>query len=905
MKLFQSSLLLSTALADMYWQFPGGSNNRLNEPNRERRNANRLFDSQNNARQGFNQAGHYFYAGSTVDLQWTIQHSCGPDSNVNCNLVLQYGCHDLLRDGHTIQTIPDHDSRCKSGNCSSDVQFGMHESYDYYRQCALRERQKGLYPADRNINGETARFTRQENNGARYGYECNEERDYYPYWTPTIWKDIAVFVDSKDEMIDGKPICNFYQENSENQKGRAYCKVADSYLDKHYNAHRRDALIPLSEKRCNELRLEDPESEANWVVSEPHGIPVPACELNDYSRDNHHGNGDGENFGGYKWKIPTDFDHDQCTLRIRYNMTSADYDGWTTDYSYKIDTLKAMDREVPGSFHTPNNYRYKTVNRELAGVKNFNFSVKARNDAHIILKADNSKYMEIVIGGWANSRSVIRNRKQGTELTRKDERGVLNGNLYKNFSITWDDKDLVVLAEKLVLKNQAAMSNPRFANVDKDGVVGDDVGHWPGYPAVKALDGKSGSWQDLAHPPRQHMQSDFVVDVAPGTIIDTVKIKPRTNCCQWRYEKMAAFVNDVICLPKYSYNANRVRSDNELIFECPSEVDASQIRITNNPFKNCTEWKCREPVQIGELIISRKSDAEDPGSKQYIPLMTLEDYQSVLSNGTISIAQIATGWGATGSWFVDHDDEHEKSHGPDVWSFYGMDKFEARERGYYHQNDPQLKVFDDMDFKIALAYNTDQLGRVFEDRTHRISIRQAPSEVQDALADGKEIHNLNARGKIGNFVETYPNFEYEFVPKKLTANKGDYIHVQFSGSLTNDHGNDGSITFKEDTTRHELRGQDKYNLIAMSNSTSYTFDQDPSKVASVFGLSETDAMEMAFMGREGGGANNRVLQNTGDYFNLGLRKLEDTGSWYFYSPMNTRFGYRSQKGKLTVVDPAT
>jgi len=48
----------------------------------------------------------------------------------------------------------------------------------------------GLFLADQNLKGDSAIYTRQENQGTRYAYECNEERDYWPYVSP--WADIAI-----------------------------------------------------------------------------------------------------------------------------------------------------------------------------------------------------------------------------------------------------------------------------------------------------------------------------------------------------------------------------------------------------------------------------------------------------------------------------------------------------------------------------------------------------------------------------------------------------------------------------------------------------------------------------------------------------------------------------------------
>ena len=90
-------LLCMIVNGDIYMHFPPGSINKNREQNDATTNQNRLFDSQNNNNGGYHYCGsaevkeetdgYEFYVGTEIDIQWTVQHSCGPDSNVECNVV--------------------------------------------------------------------------------------------------------------------------------------------------------------------------------------------------------------------------------------------------------------------------------------------------------------------------------------------------------------------------------------------------------------------------------------------------------------------------------------------------------------------------------------------------------------------------------------------------------------------------------------------------------------------------------------------------------------------------------------------------------------------------------------------------------------------------------------------------
>eukprot|EP00912_Choanoflagellata_sp_UC4_P001276 UC4_evm1s798 len=218
-------------------------------------------------------------------------------------------------------------------NANEKQNRGLHESWEWYDECYRRERNRGLFTADQNLRRNnlgysSAVYTRQNPNNNRRGYECPEERDYWPYWHPSPWRDIAVLTDRLD-------LCPYFQSESQNTKSKYWCRNT---------ASNPRALRYNNEKQCIQQK-------GIWEKVNSHGLPPPECKQSSWSRVNHLGNGRFGQANTYNWSIPYDALADvygvdldgnlngneqnlKCVIRLRYNMTTDDYDGWKTDSNF-------------------------------------------------------------------------------------------------------------------------------------------------------------------------------------------------------------------------------------------------------------------------------------------------------------------------------------------------------------------------------------------------------------------------------------------------------------------------------------------------------------------------------------------------------------------------------------------
>ncbi|XP_068712154.1 protein DD3-3-like [Montipora foliosa] len=387
--------------ADIYLHFPSGSNNRLNGNGANVRNANRLFDSQNNGKAGYNvgdsgsnnpgeniaetrQRPLEFYmsgsnknASTEVDVMWTNQHGTGfkTDDRVETQVILQYMCQPYPKgqvnninndfDYYTIRNGGNRNSQRYRKDQREDRTMkkdrGLHEPKEYYNAYERRERNKGLFVASQQLKGDSPKHTRQNANGNRRGLEVPEERDYFPYWGPTPWRDIAIMVSNKETMdvmkryvesaefhekwlcmmengLRGEASCprtpprnrpaqkcvaRFISRESCEKGGGKWTKVHINYkeiLKTDFNTSNDQVLKGVAYESHKITQGTENKEQLLLKVDKPEVIYAPSTVVN------HNGVNMQGKFSSFKWKVPFFSSQitQRCVLRIRYNITTDD-----------------------------------------------------------------------------------------------------------------------------------------------------------------------------------------------------------------------------------------------------------------------------------------------------------------------------------------------------------------------------------------------------------------------------------------------------------------------------------------------------------------------------------------------------------------------------------------------------
>ena len=107
------------------------------------------------------------------------------------------------------------------------------------------------------------------------------------------------------------------------------------------------------------------------------------------------------------------------------------------------------------------NYNYILITPEILN-NSFELNVKAPNDIHINITNVNVEY-EVVLGGWNNTKSVI--KENGREIVILNQTGVADGNNYNNFQIKINDDVLSVIKNNELLMSTKIQNNFEIKNI--------------------------------------------------------------------------------------------------------------------------------------------------------------------------------------------------------------------------------------------------------------------------------------------------------------------------------------------------------------------------------------------------------------------------------------------------------
>ncbi len=298
------------------------------------------------------------------------------------------------------------------------------------------------------------------------------------------------------------------------------------------------------------------------------------------------------------------------------------------------------DGEGIGIFNkiiTKNKYDYKQLGGLITNLSDIVFEVTAKNDAHIALGETTNhdgQHYEIVIGGWANSSSVIRSSNQGQNLVTHNERilkrDMINGLKWDYYRVTKSNGTFESTPFKSNFINEPVHY---WWNKNKvlDSGISDYIGfHITGYFNVE----KSGKYKF-----RVRTDDGFKMSIGGQSVINSYILQAPTHRYSSWVELEAGKYYD-LDIRWYEWGGH---ADMEL--EWHNEEETVFYKIPKQRF-----WSLSEQPAPQKFWISWNDNLLKVGKGIMVGQDEFMKIDTSKYNYKVNYMLVSTGWGSEGNW---------------------------------------------------------------------------------------------------------------------------------------------------------------------------------------------------------------------------------------------------------------
>ncbi|XP_076234198.1 uncharacterized protein LOC143179071 isoform X2 [Calliopsis andreniformis] len=248
------------------------------------------------------------------------------------------------------------------------------------------------------------------------------------------------------------------------------------------------------------------------------------------------------------------------------------------------------------------------------------FRIKAANDAHIALTTgpqEGEPMYEVFIGGWSNSKSVIRKNRTKPEVAEVETPGILSADEYRGFWIRWSDGVLSVG------KEGEPSSFLSYADPEPFAI---------GYFGICTGWGASGEWLIEGHgslKTRDELLYKFH-NVRSGSVLIEVRAKSNAHIALTNKKGDSSPMYEIL-LGGWENTASVIRYDRK---------QPDKVRVNTPNLLNENESKKFAITWLDGRITVRAGNLNGP------VIMEWQDPKPI----GVSYVGVRTGWGATGKW---------------------------------------------------------------------------------------------------------------------------------------------------------------------------------------------------------------------------------------------------------------